>query len=580
MSHTHAGNARAWVLLLLFTVHSALFTVHSAYAADAALYLSPVTGTVAVGEEFPVRVMVQTGDHVVNAVEGKLTFDPSELSVSGLSDTNSMITSWTSPPAFDNKKGEITWSGFTATGTVPGRGLVFAITLRSLRATEAKLRFSSGAAVLAADGAGTNILTSMNGGIYVGVPLESLPATPGEAPDTKTPTERATAGEASVPSSEDGEVLGAATGTALFAIESSTHPDPNGWYNLRDVTLAWATSTDVVAVRTSLDHLEKGNPLREYRPAIFTKTVEDVDDGVWYFHLAREFADGTVESVHRRVGIDTATPTGFVAALAARESASDPRVSFTVTATDTLSGIDRFTFALDGGPATDWRDDGGGIYAPKDTFAPGSHVMHVSVFDRAGNTASSDVAFAVEFLPSPTLALVDPEPKEGGHLQARGDASPNAVVKIALSRGEETPVIQEVRADASGKFVYESAIPLLPGNYAYWVSSVDARGAQSTESAHETVVVTPTLLGILKRHPFIPVAGISLLLLVGASWYLVRRMRGTPEMKEDDERAHDDARVVGGERARVTYAKDSGPVVTTKGVSTYGGVVRLKSLSR
>jgi len=193
--------------VIQFVLLASFGWVQLAYAADATLFLSPVTGTAAIGNTFGVQVMVASGGMPLNAVEGKLTFDPTLLEVQDATTSDSALTSWTTPPSIDNKKGEVVWSGIVSKSITGDRLPLFRLTLKGHRAGEAPLQFETGGAVLAADGSGTNVLTSMHGGIYVITPQEVLPKEVGGA-DISLPLP---AQPREMP--PQGEVLGAATGT-------------------------------------------------------------------------------------------------------------------------------------------------------------------------------------------------------------------------------------------------------------------------------------------------------------------------------------------------------------------------------
>ena len=66
--------------------------VHAAEAAT--LSVSPGTGVYTSNSTFTVRVVVNSGGKPINAAEGTLTFNPSELSVVSASRSTSIFNLW------------------------------------------------------------------------------------------------------------------------------------------------------------------------------------------------------------------------------------------------------------------------------------------------------------------------------------------------------------------------------------------------------------------------------------------------------------------------------------------------------
>ncbi len=187
-----------FVLALLFPSISA--------AADATMELSPSVGTYSVYDDVVLQVLVSSDDQLVSAVEGRLSYNPKELTVTRLTKDKSIVTSWTQEPTVDRELGTIVFGGALATSTILRGATIITLTVRPERSGEVRLRFEGGAAIISADGLGSNILTSFKSGKYRIKPEElteesAVPASPTTS-STAKPTE--------------GEVLGATT----------THPAP------------------------------------------------------------------------------------------------------------------------------------------------------------------------------------------------------------------------------------------------------------------------------------------------------------------------------------------------------------------
>lgn len=497
---------------------SAVFAAPTLYAADAAIFLSPITGTYTTGTEFTIAVMVGSGGESINAVEGKLEYNPKELEVVSINKDASILTSWTIAPSFSNETGEISFGGLLATGTVLTRGEVLKFNVKALRTGELHMRFASGAAVHAADGTGGNILSQLSGGVYVTKPNESEPTLPSDDAAVEA------AGAA-------GEVLGAATGTTLT---SSTHPDQDSWYATGTAVLNWSLPVGTQSILLALDKRMGGEGGNAYPPTVHERVIRDIKDGVWYFHLTQIMKDGKKETLSHRIAVDTVAPTALTISEISRENASDPNVKVILSATDTLSGVDHYAFALDELPETTWVDDGTHIYTLSSTPV-GTHQLSVFAVDKAGNRTPSHLEFVVEHLPTPSLTIMNAAFIEGDTLKLNITSVPNAKLDIYIARANTSPTTEEFTVDGSGRGIFDSALPLSPGSFTVSAVARSANGALSKENDPTSFEVNSSFLGVMKRHPMIPIALIGLLLLLGLSWYFWKDMFGSSDEVESEE---------------------------------------------
>jgi hypothetical protein len=264
-----------------------LFFPVAVFAADATMEISPSVGTYNVYEDVTLHVTVTSNGKFVNAVEGRLSFNPKELTVTHVTHDDSPVTSWTQEPSVDSELGTVLFGGALATSTRLAGTTILTLRVRPERVGEMRLRFEGGAAIISADGLGTNVLTGFKSGKYRIQPEEfsdeAVAATPASTPAL-------------------GEVLGVAT---------------------------------IVAA-----------PPADHTP-----------------------------------------PADFVLAEVEGREESDPVVVVTVAATDTLSGIAYYTFAVDGGEAVQWQDRGSHHFVYRATTL-GVHTLSGVVYDRAGNTST------------------------------------------------------------------------------------------------------------------------------------------------------------------------------------------------
>ena len=476
-----------------------------AQAGEVAILVAPETGGFVVDESAIFRVFVSSDGQLVNAIEAQLSYDPKMVAVTSVDKEGSLVSSWTEEPLIDETLGLVSFGGMLATSTALDRGLVLVLHIRPLRTGEFALHFEQGAAVHAADGTGGNTLTGFRDGRYRVTPKDlSMEATD---------------------ETHLGEVLGVATDTppvTLVTITSATHPDQEAWYSATSSKFLFHAEEGVTAIRLGFDTNAHGLARVRYAPPISAKTIDNIDDGIWYLHLVAEVpgvADFTTDYVVR---IDHTPPDQFTVNEVPRNNTADPNVRFTVDATDTLSGIAHYLMGIDGEAPVRFVSDGLQPFEAH-AFSPGVHVLHASAVDKAGNTLSIDRSFEVTHLPSPRLTLHDKAQREREPLRLLIQGPKDATFAVSFSRSGAAPIIEKVVADGSGAANFVSKATLIPGIYEVWASATDATGGISKESERISFSVSASLFGVMTRHPFVPVALLAFIALVLFSMRLLKK---------------------------------------------------------
>jgi hypothetical protein len=495
----------------------------TAFAQSASsLYLYPSNGLFTIGTPFTVEVRLDTGGQTVNAAEGSLTFDPVELQVTSVSAENSVFTMWVIEPEFDNIKGEIRFSGGTQQGFSGAAGTLVSITFTPLRNAASEVWFSQGAAVLAADGAGSNILSRMHTGTYT-LGAREVVASLGEV----TYAAEATPGD----------------------IASPTHPDDNRWYATSTAILEWVLPADATGMRTGLSENPNTPPGTLHGTLVSSRTIEDIADGIWYFSLQMRNADGWGEEVRKTLRIDTSVPRTLEVAEVAREDPTDPRLSFEVVGFDLPSGIERYEFSIDGGSIEKWSStDGDSTYEPKGVV-PGNHILSVAAYDYAGNSTSTSVSFTLGALESPVIQNPPTHIMVGEELTVRGASYPNTDVTAVFSRDDGEEERKTVRTGADGSFAVTLAELARSGTYRARFTVTDERGATSlpTETieivASQPKIVLFGTVAVSYLSVIVPLIGLLFLggYLLYFLWQHLRtfRTRVKEEVTEAQESVHD-----------------------------------------
>ncbi len=449
-----------FILILLFTATS------SVKAGGASLYLSPSTGIYQVDKTFSVAVKVSSGGEAINAAEGKLVFNPSELEVVNISKSGSIFSLWTTEPTFSNSAGNIVFGGGTPDNFIGTAGTIIAISFRAKASASAEVGFSSGS-VLAADGMGTNILASMKGGVYTLKSEIIVPPIPSEAP------------------------------TAPI-VSSSTHPDSKKWYSNNDPEFSWQLPSDVTGVSLLLHKNSFANPGSASDGLIESKKFEDVDNGTWYFHIKFKNKYGWGKITHRQVLIDTAAPESFEIEVDNEGDPTNPTPNLYFQTTDALSGVEYYEVKIDG------EDDAPTKEAATKTNPykippqpPGEHRIIVEAVDAAGNSTFATADITIESIEKPVITDFPQAIKAGDVLIIKGTSKyPDAAVTVFVKKEGEEPSTKDVKTDNEGNwtFIYDKSLE--KGVYQVWAEITDNRGAKSNPT--EKITIAVSLSGLIK----------------------------------------------------------------------------------
>lgn len=373
----------------------------------ASIFIAPSASSVSVGNIVTVNVMVNTTGVAVNNAEATIQFPTEFLEVVSVNKNSSIFSLWVEEPNFSNYTGKVSFNGGIATpGYTGSNGLMATITFKTKKAGTASVLFTD-ASVRANDGLGTNVLTNKNMGTItilsaqepVPVPVEITPVSP--------------------------------LSTAPIII-SSTHPDQNKWYSLSNATFTWKIPATATSIQTLYNKLPNSIPTVTYPSTTLSKTLTELSDNVFYFHVRYFDAGKWSPPAHYKFSIDTTPPELFAPVVASENNQN----ILTLNAVDALSGIDYYTVSIDGATSVTIKKDelsNGGYVLP--TMSGGEHKITVFAYDKAGNKRESAVSFKNPFvLSAPELSLSAYAITKGEPVTVFGKTEyPNNQVKVTLS---------------------------------------------------------------------------------------------------------------------------------------------------
>lgn len=475
----------------------------------ASLKINPNTGVYTVGKPFVVQVLVTTDGKAVNAADGQLTFNPKELSVVSASRSSSIFNLWTEEPTFSNAAGTISFGGGSPTGYKGVSGTVVSVTFNPLAAGTPKVNFKSGS-VLAADGLGTNVLSSMSGGTFT----------------VMAPT-----------SNPEPEYVAPANTPKAPVVTSSTHPDQMLWYGEKNAELAWSVPAGVKAVRTLVDSEPSTIPTIVYDEPITLKTVKDLSEGISYFHIQFKNAEGWGKVTHYKLAVDTEKPSSFT--IAGNEDGEANQHILTFTTEDT-SPITEYKIQVDGKDPFVFKDEKLTQKYALEAPQPGYHTVIVEAFDSAGHSIAATYSFTVSAFEKPKFIDFPSRINTEVIPAIKGTTKPNARVAVEVRKATDGTLVANaagtesvdpytISANAEGVFTFIPNTPFERGVYVITASAKDAGGRVSERSDEIKIIVeTPgyivfgsAVINVLSV--IIPLVALVLLMSFG-SWYLWHRL--------------------------------------------------------
>lgn len=477
-----------------------LFFGAAVFSAEAAtLSLSPGSNVYSSGDTFTVRVAVNSAGASINAAEGTIRFNPGELSVVNVSRSNSIFNLWVAEPTFSNSNGTISFSGGLPSGYTGSNGTIMNITFRAVGSGAARVTFANGS-VLANDGRGTNVLSSMNGGTYT---IQAASTEPRE--------------EVIV------EYVAPANTPAAPVVTSRTHPDEDAWSKSRTAELEWTLPPGITGVRTLLSDSPTAVPNIVYDTPITSRTIE-LEEGVQYFHIQFRNADGWGRVTHYRLAVDSEAPSEITISSPEPPDFTKASQELVVAVSDATSEVNSFLIRINADEPFPYTRETASSTITLPPLDPGYHTVIIEAFDEAGNSIVGSYSFTIEAFTAPTFTNPPTEVNEGVIPVITGLTRPNATVEITVRYGSSDPLTYTVPSDEGGVFTFISEFPLSSGVYLLTAQATDAAGAKSAVSEPIRIAVQQPgylrLGGLIVNFLSVFITLVALTLLLGFTiWY-------------------------------------------------------------
>ncbi|MCR4285302.1 MAG: cohesin domain-containing protein [Candidatus Kaiserbacteria bacterium] len=367
-------------LLKLLVAFTLLFSCGEiTHAAD--ISISPSTGSYSVGQSFTVTIQTNPQGKSVNAVEAKLSFDNTKISVTGLSKTGSVFSLWTTEPTFSNSAGTIDFGGGSPSPFTTKSNLI-TVTFKAIAEGSATVSTAS-ASVLAADGLGTDVYTGPVNASYT----LTTASTPTPAEETPTKAEDTEDSDATITFGDPPRAPEA--GSTVFL-------DPELWYPTKVGVFTWEVPFDVDVLALDISTSSEFEPVTVYDPPIEQLSLNEelLTDGVQYLTMQYKNQVGWGAILHRKIMVDTTPPLPFIVNVRAGNSATAfPLLTF--EARDETSGVVKYEMSIaDGEPVEITPDEAKLGYLLKD-LEDGTYTVKVVAHDFAGNKTESSSAVLI-----------------------------------------------------------------------------------------------------------------------------------------------------------------------------------------
>lgn len=151
------------------------FFAHSAFAAK--LDVVPTFGSVNVGDNLKIRIVLTSSDQSANAISGTVNFSKDLLTLNSISKSDSLVSLWPVEPSYSNQNGTADFEGVVLNGYKGSSGNILTLYFKAKSSGTAVVKFNN-ASVLANDGQGTQILNSTGEARFDIAPLKEVVPVP------------------------------------------------------------------------------------------------------------------------------------------------------------------------------------------------------------------------------------------------------------------------------------------------------------------------------------------------------------------------------------------------------------------
>jgi len=443
------------ILILILIFFSFYFFIPSTTSAQqATFFLFPSSQSFQIGEIFAVKLKLDT-DFPINAAQCEIYFPPEKLEVLSISKENSIFSLWPDQPSFSNITGKISFSGGKPTPGFKGVGEIMTVNLKAKQKGLASLMFGE-ARILADDGKGTDILSFIKEAKFLIQKPVSLSEEQNQVISDQPPLP-----------------------PKIFSL---THPEENEWYNNNNPQFQWRLTSDITGVSFLLDRFPNTIPDTQSEGILETKSYQNIENGIWYFHLRMKNKNGWSQTTHRKIQIDSQPPKFIEVIIDNAGDATNPNPNLYLKAKDDISGIDHFKLKIDDKDFLSLMTaEVNPLSLPFQT--PGSHLVVIRVLDRARNATEEKTILNIVPIETPKITLLPKNYIAGEEtFYIEGTALPEIEIIVLLEKNGTKIKQWSTSSNQKGQWSFSTRDLLQSGSYTLFVKGRDYRGVESNLS--------------------------------------------------------------------------------------------------
>lgn len=469
----------------------------------ASFYLSPQSGEFDIGERIPVYVMVGGQGSALNATGVDIKYDTSKFKYNSFSKTGSIIDAWVREPSVVN--GSISFEGvLLSPGFSGANGLLLTLYFTALSAGVGTVSFEN-ADAFAHDGNGTELPSTLRGSSFAIVQPRPV---------------------LNITQSSVGQVNQNITAPPLTSlvppqIISTTHPVSGGWSNAKSADFTVLATSSVselffsvsTSTRDFYESIKKATSVARLLP----------DEGEYVVKAYARYGKRASEPTLYTLKIDT-TPPSDVDAVIKSTSPYDQNPLLTVSAEDTLSGIERYEVSYAGvrnrlDPRTGFRSE-----LALQNMPQGTTEITIAAFDAAGNGVERKLFYELLQPEAPEMLSYTATIKTGQKFELKAKTHVPGVHTITIKNESGQAVMKEEKVkQAEDEIDYFFSLPVEVGKYKVFIDSAVSATYRSEEKLLGEVIVKRSLKDILLS--FVAIVSYVLTLLIALGVYSIVRSR-------------------------------------------------------
>ncbi len=402
-----------------------LFFTYANLSFAATLQVSPSSSKISVGNITSVKFIVNTDGKTINNADGIVQFPSDLLEVISVSKSSSIFTLWVEDPKFSNSLGQITFNGGLPNPGYNGYGgEIITVTFKGKKQGIANILYSE-SAVRENNGLGTDILTSKGtGSIQIDLSNEVINVKPAQGLPDKP------------------------------IVLSSTHPDSDRWYQGTLATFSWVIPDDVISIQTLFNKSQSSIPTVAYDNTVSQRTVNNLTDGVMYFHIRYVNTNGSGPTTNYKVQVDNTPPNDFELPIR-KEGVRD---IVKLNAQDKTSGIDSYSIKIDS--ESSFRINNDSLKNNEYVLPvknPGEHDIIVTAYDKAGNYTTQKSSYSSNDITSPNIQVNKDSIVKGESITISGSTDySSSEVRIFIQENNRSIKTYTTTTDKDGKFVFNT----------------------------------------------------------------------------------------------------------------------------